>query len=116
MGRDERLWLPLPSSGTQKQDEHKLDRLRQNWKDDAWAHSKCRRRRSTLLRSGREQARIKRLLSQILSSIADCPQVTSTVVEVNGDSSGHSSPAAEGQHTYITVASECKYYWSTVFE
>ncbi|CAB3243506.1 unnamed protein product [Arctia plantaginis] len=33
-------------------------------------------------------------------------QVTSTVVEVNGDSSGHSSPTAEGQHTYITVTSE----------
>lgn len=33
-------------------------------------------------------------------------QVTSTVVEVNGDSSGQSSPTAEGQHTYITVASE----------
>ncbi|XP_026328577.1 MHC class II regulatory factor RFX1 [Hyposmocoma kahamanoa] len=31
-------------------------------------------------------------------------QVTSTVVEVNGDSSGHSSPTAEAQHTYITVA------------
>ncbi|CAG9784812.1 unnamed protein product [Diatraea saccharalis] len=31
-------------------------------------------------------------------------QVSSTVVEVNGDSSGHSSPTAEAQHTYITVA------------
>ncbi|XP_073951785.1 regulatory transcription factor Rfx [Choristoneura fumiferana] len=31
-------------------------------------------------------------------------QVSSTVVEVNGDSSGHSSPATEAQHTYITVA------------
>lgn len=33
-------------------------------------------------------------------------QVTSTVVEVNGDSSGQSSPTAEGQHTYITVTTE----------
>lgn len=33
-------------------------------------------------------------------------QVSSTVVEVNGDSSGHSSPSADGQHTYITVASD----------
>ncbi|KPJ14915.1 DNA-binding protein RFX2 [Papilio machaon] len=33
-------------------------------------------------------------------------QVSSTVVEINGDSSGHSSPAADPQHTYITVASE----------
>ncbi|XP_049866348.1 DNA-binding protein RFX2-like isoform X2 [Pectinophora gossypiella] len=31
-------------------------------------------------------------------------QVSSTVVEVNGDSSGHSSPTTEAQHTYITVA------------
>ncbi|XP_053603144.1 transcription factor RFX3 isoform X2 [Plodia interpunctella] len=33
-------------------------------------------------------------------------QVSSNVVEVNGDSSGHSSPTAETQHTYITVSSE----------
>ncbi|XP_060800947.1 transcription factor RFX3 isoform X2 [Amyelois transitella] len=33
-------------------------------------------------------------------------QVTNNVVEVNGDSSGHSSPTAEAQHTYITVSSE----------
>ncbi|KPJ01640.1 Transcription factor RFX3 [Papilio xuthus] len=33
-------------------------------------------------------------------------QVSSTVVEINGDSSGHSSPTADPQHTYITVASE----------
>ncbi|XP_075970951.1 regulatory transcription factor Rfx isoform X2 [Anticarsia gemmatalis] len=33
-------------------------------------------------------------------------QVSSTVVEVNGDSSGHSSPTTDGQHTYITVASD----------
>jgi hypothetical protein len=33
-------------------------------------------------------------------------QVSSAVVDVNGDSSGHSSPAADAQHTYITVASE----------
>ncbi|KAM3961563.1 LOW QUALITY PROTEIN: regulatory transcription factor Rfx [Aphomia sociella] len=31
-------------------------------------------------------------------------QVSSSVVEVNGDSSGHSSPTTEGQHTYITVS------------
>ncbi|CAH2992396.1 unnamed protein product [Chilo suppressalis] len=31
-------------------------------------------------------------------------QVSSTVVEVNGDSSGHSSPTTEAQHAYITVA------------
>ncbi|XP_063379412.1 transcription factor RFX3 [Cydia fagiglandana] len=31
-------------------------------------------------------------------------QVSSTVVEVNGDSSGHSSPTTEARHTYITVA------------
>ncbi|KAF9406450.1 hypothetical protein HW555_013187 [Spodoptera exigua] len=35
-------------------------------------------------------------------------QVSSTVVEVNGDSSGHSSPTTDGQHTYITVSSECE--------
>ncbi|XP_026740149.1 DNA-binding protein RFX2 [Trichoplusia ni] len=39
-------------------------------------------------------------------------QVTSTVVEVNGDSSGHSSPSADAQHTYITVASELQGAWS----
>ncbi|GBP70478.1 Transcription factor RFX3 [Eumeta japonica] len=38
-------------------------------------------------------------------------QISSTVVEVNGvevngDSSGHSSPTADAQHTYITVAVE----------
>ncbi|XP_059052358.1 transcription factor RFX3 [Achroia grisella] len=31
-------------------------------------------------------------------------QVSNTVVEVNGDSSGHSSPTADAQHTYITVS------------
>ncbi|KAJ0179677.1 hypothetical protein K1T71_004268 [Dendrolimus kikuchii] len=31
-------------------------------------------------------------------------QVSSAVVEVNGDSSGHSSPTADAQHTYITVS------------
>ncbi|XP_039748658.1 transcription factor RFX3 isoform X2 [Pararge aegeria] len=31
-------------------------------------------------------------------------QVSSTVVEVNGDSSGHSSPTAEAQHTYIVTS------------
>ncbi|XP_052738345.1 transcription factor RFX3 [Bicyclus anynana] len=30
-------------------------------------------------------------------------QVSSTVVEVNGDSSGHSSPTTEAQHTYIVT-------------
>ncbi|XP_049703153.1 transcription factor RFX3 isoform X2 [Helicoverpa armigera] len=39
-------------------------------------------------------------------------QVSSTVVEVNGDSSGHSSPTAEAQHTYITVASELRGAWA----
>ncbi|CAK1604565.1 unnamed protein product [Parnassius mnemosyne] len=33
-------------------------------------------------------------------------QVPNTVVEVNGDSSGHSSPTTDAQHTFITVASE----------
>ncbi|KAF9800534.1 hypothetical protein SFRURICE_005210 [Spodoptera frugiperda] len=40
--------------------------------------------------------------------LAVAPQVSSTVVEVNGDSSGHSSPTTDGQHTYITVSSECE--------
>lgn len=39
-------------------------------------------------------------------SIFDNLQVSSTVVEVNGDSSGHSSPTADAQHAYITVSSE----------
>ncbi|CAH2249152.1 jg21732 [Pararge aegeria aegeria] len=33
-------------------------------------------------------------------------QVSSTVVEVNGDSSGHSSPTAEAQHTYIVTSTD----------
>ncbi|CAG4966674.1 unnamed protein product [Parnassius apollo] len=33
-------------------------------------------------------------------------QVPNTVVEVNGDSSGHSSPTTDAQHTFIAVASE----------
>lgn len=39
-------------------------------------------------------------------------QVSSTVVEVNGDSSGHSSPTTDGQHTYITVSSELQGAWN----
>ncbi|XP_045764717.1 transcription factor RFX3 [Maniola jurtina] len=33
-------------------------------------------------------------------------QVSSTVVEVNGDSSGHSSPSTEAEHTYIVTIGE----------
>ncbi|XP_047986381.1 transcription factor RFX3 [Leguminivora glycinivorella] len=43
-------------------------------------------------------------ISNTISLQQAIQQVSSTVVEVNGDSSGHSSPTTEAQHTYITVA------------
>ncbi|XP_063532635.1 transcription factor RFX3 [Cydia strobilella] len=43
-------------------------------------------------------------ISNTISLQQAIQQVSSTVVEVNGDSSGHSSPTTEARHTYITVA------------
>ncbi|KAH9637926.1 hypothetical protein HF086_017159, partial [Spodoptera exigua] len=55
---------------------------------------------------------LQHAMQQVNMKLAVGPQVSSTVVEVNGDSSGHSSPTTDGQHTYITVSSECEYFKS----